>query len=83
MAFFLHFRENGICLVVEMNAGRLNPPNTVFELNDAINLSNLASGVTATKSTGTDDIGPMLPTMEKPKLTLHLTESGFISDIEI
>jgi hypothetical protein len=83
MAFFLHFRENNICLVAEMNAGRLNPPNTILELNNAINLSHLASGVTTTKSTGTDDIGPMLPTMKKPKLALHLTEPGFISDIEI
>ena len=67
--------EIGVLLIAELDRNRVNTSNTIFEFNNAIDLSNLTSRVSTTKQTGVNNITPLLPKMKISEFTFDFTKA--------
>jgi len=78
-----HLTENSILFIAKFDFHRINPPDAVLKLDNAVDLPNLASWMTAAQMACVHYIGPLFPNMKLTQLVTNLTEPGLPSNFTI
>ena len=72
---FYKCTESGVLLVTELDRNRVDTANTIFELDNAVDLSDLTSRVSTTKQTGVNNIAPLFQKMKISEFTFDFTKA--------
>ena len=67
--------ESGIFFITELDGNRIDTTHAIFELDNAVDLSNLSGRMSSTKRTGINDIAPLFPKMKISEFTFDFTKA--------